>query len=173
MFSGNGWNIQPGHGAHLGCPEAAGIDHPFAGNIAILGVDNPFTVGLLRQSGDLGVLIDFGAEFFGSQAHSLGNAVGIDISVVRPVKSAQEAFDVHHRVQFRDFIRRHPRYVQSQTSIHAVHVAQLIHSIRVIGCPYRPGGMPAGVLAGFRFELLVDFDAFHIDPGTVVIAVEK
>ena len=98
VFSGDRRYFQTRHGGYLRGPQPGGVNHPFAGNVSLIGMDHPLTVRFLGQPGDPGMLVDFHTEFFGAQRHGLGDTAGVYVTVVRPVKSPQKPFDIHQRM---------------------------------------------------------------------------
>ena len=173
MLAGNGGNFKAHHIGHLRGPQTGCVDYIFAGNVALVGVYQPFAGGSAVDAGHLGVGIDFRTVPFGPDAHGHGDAIGVHVAVVGPVQAADDTVGVHERMHRFHLFRGDPVHVKPQAAVHAVYVSQLFHAARIVGRADGAGGVPADALTGFGFQALVDLDALHVDLSAVVVSVEK
>ncbi len=104
MLHGENGKLEPHHAADLARPQAPGVDHVLGVNAALLGNDVPAAVRARLHVGDAVVAVDLRAADAGGLGVSVGDAGGIDVSLHRVVKRADEVFFLHQRKALRRFV---------------------------------------------------------------------
>ena len=104
-----------------------------AGNIALVGLHQPFAVRLLLDGRDLGLAVDLAAAGAGALRQRHGDVGGRDVAVIGVVESADDAVGIAERPQLlhlrgRDDAERHADGVRGA----AIFVV-LVHAVAVGG----------------------------------------
>jgi hypothetical protein len=98
-------NVEADHGTRLAGKVAGARDHVLAGDLALVGGDDPLAVGTLFDRGHGRVAIDFGTARAGTLGQRLGQVGGLDIAVIRMLDGAEDAIGFAQRPDFLDLLR--------------------------------------------------------------------
>ena len=77
-----------------------------AGDVALVGLDQPFAVRLLLDAGDRRVAVDFGAAVARALGQRLGQVGRLDIAVVGMLDGAEDAVRLAERPDLLQLLRR-------------------------------------------------------------------
>ena len=166
------------HAADLACPEATGVDHVVAADGALHlaagcldDLDLP-TFGGSSQRADPTVAVDGGAVVSGALCVGVGDAGGIDVTLVGVVHRPHEVLLLEEwhellRLGDADEFSVHPEVATASVS----H-AQPVHALLGVSEHQPAGEVDAAVPAGERFDLLVELDRVLLQLGDVGVAVE-
>ena len=99
-------NVEPDHRAGLAREIAGRRDDVLAGDVALVGLDQPFAGRLLLDADDRGVAVDFGAAIARPLGQRLGQVGGLDIAVIGMLDGAEDAVGLAERPDFLQLLRR-------------------------------------------------------------------
>ena len=98
-------NVDAQHLAGLAHEIAGRRDDVLAGDVALVGLDQPFAGGFLLDAGDRGVAIDFSAAIARTLGERLGEIGGLDIAVIGMLDGADDAVRLAERPDFLELLQ--------------------------------------------------------------------
>ena len=142
---GVGYKVVVGHGGHgQGQPRplphlpgvgATGVDHVLAGDVALLGEDLPLAAVELLDVCCPAAADDARAQLPRPGRQRLGNAAGVDVTIVGGMQRAEHAFEVVEGVEFSDPVRADQLDVEAQRAPHGQRMAQPVHLVFAVRQP--------------------------------------
>ena len=172
-----GHEIVVGHGghgqlqarpfAHLAGIGAARVDHMFAGDDALVGLDHPFAGWGLGDVGRAGVAEDAHALGPRASRHRHRDVGGVDMAVIGGVQRADHPVEVVERVQLGDAVGAHKLDIEAKRAANRQRVAQPVHLVARVGQPEGPAAVPGDGLAGLALQ------PAGVEPDVVIHAFAK
>ena len=101
----------------------------FAGDVALIGGDQPFTIGLLRNRRHRGVAVDSGAALARTLCQRLCQVSGLDIAIFWMLDRADHALSVTERPDVLDLLRRQEVHVHADGAGNACIVLIFVHPV--------------------------------------------
>ncbi len=128
MGHGDDRHVLTDHGHDLTGAITGGVDHIFAGDIALVGLHQPFARLGAFQPGDAGEAGDLRAHVAGALGIGLGELAGIDVAVERIPQAALEIMQLDEGIALLDIGRRQQLELQPLGAGHAAHMGILLHA---------------------------------------------
>jgi hypothetical protein len=144
-----------------------------AGDIAGLGLDQPFAAGLPLDGGHFGLPVDLGAPIAGPHGQGIGQVRRGDVAVLGMVERAHQAVGVAQRPELLDLLGRDDLERHADGVRGAAVLVVLVHPVPVGGEPQIAVHMERDILAGLLLQRLVEIDAVFVDLAHGVAHVEQ
>ncbi len=153
--------------------EAAGrVDHVLGDDVALLGEHLPFAARSLLHVEDAIVAHDGGAAVACADRQRVGGAGGIGVPVAGGVGAHNDTVEIEQRVQRRDLGGADEMALGAHVVEHALDLVEPVDLVFIGGKPDGAASVPAGCLAGFLLQHLVELGAVQVHLGHVEVADE-
>ena len=165
--------VEAHHGAHLPRPGAGGGHHGLAGDVAAIGLDQPFAGAGALDARHLGVAVDLRAPVARALGQGLRHVHRRDMAVMGVEEGAHQPVEVGERPEVADLVGADQLEGDADGVRGAAIVAILVHPLLIGGEPEIAGAMKTYRLAGLRLELLIEVDAVLVELADAVAHVEE
>ncbi len=167
MLHGHDGQVEPDHGPDGRGPQPGAVDHVFAGDITLFGVNDPFPG---RGSGDVLHRVEavyLGPAHPGPLGQGLGHSGRIDVAVLGMEQTAQQPLGVHVGVDLHAFVHGAHPGVDPGDLVLLGRVDEFQHPFRFGGDAQAARSVPARILSGFLLQGGVKLDGVVVDLGHV------
>ncbi len=124
--------------ADLLCVVACGVDDDFAGDVALVGVDDP-VVAAPRDAGGGGEAEDLGAHHPRALGQRLCQLRGVDVAVVGVVERTRDVVELDEGVSRADLVMADEGEVHALVAAHAHGAGEFLHPLLRMGEADRAG----------------------------------
>ena len=152
VLDGDDGDVEADHGGGLARPGAGGGDDMLAGDIALVGLHQPFAVRLLLDARDLGLAVDLAAARAGSLGQGHGDVGGRHVAVIGMIERADQPLGIAERPQLLDLGRRDDLERHADGVRGAAVLVVLVHAVAVGGEAEVAGLVEADGLAGLALS---------------------
>ena len=173
VLDGNDRDVEADHRAGAAGEIAGGGDDVLAGDVALVGLDQPFAGRRLLDAGHRRVAVDFGAAIARAARERLRQVGGLDIAVVGMLDGAEDAVRLAERPDLLHLLRRQHVDVDADRARDAGIVHELVPAVLGAGEADVGADGEADVLAGLRLQRLVEGDRVFVDLADRVAHVEE
>ena len=160
------------HLAHFPGPQPCGIDHVFRPDVALVGNHLPAAVPLRFQGFYPGVAIDGGALPSCSRCITMGNPVGIDMTLVSHVDAAFQISYINDRAKPANFSRADEFRFDPHEPVPGCFVLQKIPPGIGSGQIDTAGQVYAYRLTGDFFDFVIQVDGVLLQTRNIRVPVE-
>ena len=129
VLYGNDRHIKANHRARAAGKVAGRGNDVLAGDVALIGLDQPFAIGLLNNAGHGGLTIDGRATVTRAACEGLGQVGGLDIAVIRMLDRAQQVVGLAQGPDFLDLVRGQELDVNTDGLGHTRIIFVLVHPV--------------------------------------------
>ena len=129
MLNGDDGNVETDHCARLARKVTRTGNDVFTGDVALIGRDQPFTIGLLRDRRDRGVTINRGAALPCALCQRLCQICGLDIAIFRMLDRADHTLRVTQRPDFLDLLGRQEVHIHADGAGNACIILIFVHPV--------------------------------------------
>ena len=122
-------HVEADHGPGPPGEVAGAGDHVLAGDVALVGLDQPLATGLLHNAGDRGLAVDGRAALAGTPGEGLGQVRGLDVTVRRVLDGAEQIIGLGQRPDGFHLVRGQEVHLHPDGAGDTGIIAVLVHPI--------------------------------------------
>jgi hypothetical protein len=173
VLDGDDRNVESHHGAGLAREVARRRDDVFAGDVALVGLDDPLAIGLLLDAGDDRVAVDFGTARAGTLGHRLCQVGGLDIAVVGVLDRADDAVGLAQRPDLLHLFRCQDVDLDADRLGDAGIIHELVPAVGRTGEADVGDLREARMLAGLGFKFAIELHRILVNLADRIGHVEQ
>ncbi len=166
-------HVQPDHGPGAAGEIAGGRNHVLAGDVALVGLHQPFAVRLLDDAGDRGLAMDGRAAGAGAAGQGLGQVGRLDIAVVGMLDGADQVIDLAQRPDFLDLGGCEEADIDADSLGHPGVIFVLVHPVLGAGQTDIAHAAEADIQLGLGLQGRIEADRVFVHLADGIAHVEQ